>query len=120
MFKFEIIPTSFNLGRVKSICICTSQSYLAIGVSTGSVYLQNIETHAQVHVLSLLKEPAVRISISPDEKYIALVSASSFLVAEIATKRVVSKITVHSNEITALAWGISFFLSLFFNTYLFL
>ena len=106
MFNFQVINTPFITGRVRGTCICSSKSYLAVGVTTGTIYILNNETYQQVHMLPLLKETPIHISISPDETYIAGVSASSFVVANITTKQVTQIATSGgSSPVTALTWG---------------
>ena len=108
MFKFDLIPTNFVFGRVKSTCLCTSKSYLAVGVSTGSIYILNIETYEQMHVLTRSGNPATKLAISQDEQLLALTAGSSLEIFPLFGKQPLLRMTSHMDVITALAWGLLF------------
>ena len=105
MFKFEVIPTPFIGDNAKGTAICTSPHFLGIGLSTGAVYLLNLETYGEVHVFNLFEDPPTRISISPDEKYLAVVSQTQFYIVEIEKQSAVTRVTAHADGVTSLSWG---------------
>ena len=107
MFKFQLLDTPFISKRIRGTCICSSKSYVAIGVSTGTVYVLNNETFARVHVLTVLKDQPTHLSISPDESLIAIVTVSSLVIVNLASKQVTSVAkNLATNPVTALAWGL--------------
>jgi hypothetical protein len=76
--------------RIKLTCIDASKNYTLVGANTGSLYLFDRETARYIQLISIdgIHEPIAMVKISPDEKYLALVTykARVIVVMEFNTK----------------------------------
>lgn len=94
--------------RIKYTCLNVSQNYIILGSTSGSIYLFNREPCSFQQLIPLSEGVVSHLSISPDEKSIALATTRGIvcIVTLKPTTKLVATSTEHVNEkITCLCWN---------------
>ncbi|KAG7204434.1 hypothetical protein KM043_004872 [Ampulex compressa] len=94
--------------RIKYTCLDASVNYIALGSSSGGVYLFSREPCTFLQLIPLSEGALLRVSISPDEKTIALATVRSTvcLLSLTSTPKLIATSTEHAQEqITCLCWN---------------
>ncbi|XP_014605243.1 PREDICTED: Hermansky-Pudlak syndrome 5 protein homolog [Polistes canadensis] len=94
--------------RIKYTCLNVSQNYIILGSTSGSIYLFNREPCAFQQLIPLSEGIVSLVSISPDEKIIALATTRGIVC--LVTLKPTIKLVATSNEhayekITCLCWN---------------
>ncbi|KAL3998539.1 hypothetical protein ACH3XW_15455 [Acanthocheilonema viteae] len=98
-------PTSSST-RIKFTCLDASAHYLAVGSTSGTVYLfsrfaskyRNRISSVPIQVISIKEGPIIKLSISPNEKYLAAASKRGSLTITILVGIGQNPITLFSSE----------------------
>uniref|UniRef100_A0A0R3RZ63 Hermansky-Pudlak syndrome 5 protein homolog n=1 Tax=Elaeophora elaphi TaxID=1147741 RepID=A0A0R3RZ63_9BILA len=98
-------PTSSST-RIKFTCLDASAHYLAVGSTSGTVYLfsrfaskyRNRISSVPIQVISIKDGPIIKLSISPDEKYLATASKRGSLTVTVLVGVGQNPITLFSSE----------------------
>ncbi|KAK6106188.1 hypothetical protein QQG55_23245 [Brugia pahangi] len=98
-------PTSSST-RIKFICLDASAHYLAVGSTSGTVYLfsrfaskyRNRISSVPIQVISIKDGPIIKLSISPNEKYLATASKRGSLTITVLVDIGQSPITLFTTD----------------------
>ncbi|CAG9534519.1 unnamed protein product [Cercopithifilaria johnstoni] len=98
-------PTSSST-RIKYTCLDVSTHYLAVGSTSGTVYLftrfaskyRNRISSVPIQVISIKDGPVIKLSISPNEKYLAAASKQGSLTITVLVDIGQNPITFFSSE----------------------
>uniref|UniRef100_A0AAF5Q0C2 RING-type domain-containing protein n=2 Tax=Wuchereria bancrofti TaxID=6293 RepID=A0AAF5Q0C2_WUCBA len=98
-------PTSSST-RIKFICLDASAHYLAVGSTSGTVYLfsrfaskyRNRISSVPIQVISIKDGPIIKLSISPNEKYLATASKRGSLTITVLVGIGQSPITLFTTD----------------------
>ncbi|OZC12536.1 hypothetical protein X798_00167 [Onchocerca flexuosa] len=98
-------PTSSST-RIKFTCLDASAHYLAVGSTSGTVYLfsrfaskyRNRISSVPIQVISIKDGPIIKLSLSPDEKYLATASKRGSLTITVLVGIGQNPITLFSTD----------------------